>query len=140
MKILVDTNIVLDVLLKRSPYYPDSFAIFQLIDMGRVIGCLSSTAMTDIFYLLRKDRFNSVETYQIMDEINALFTIIPVTDNTISKALKLRWRDFEDAVQYTAAEENEVEYIITRNEADYKTSAIKCMSPSEFFSSLGHTT
>jgi predicted nucleic acid-binding protein len=93
MKALVDTNVVLDVLLRRSPFYQDSFKIFQLID---------------------------------------LFSVVPVSEITIADALALRWKDFEDAVQYIVARESGVTHIITRNKADYKADDIHCMSPTEF--------
>ena len=132
MKVLVDTNVVLDVLLKRSPFYQDSFKIFQLVDQERIYGCLSASSITDIFYLLSKDRHNSEEVYQIMYDLTALFSVIPVSEKTISDALALRWKDFEDAVQYMTARENDVNQIITRNKADYEICDIPCVSPSEF--------
>jgi predicted nucleic acid-binding protein len=75
MKVLVDTNVVLDVLLKRSPFYQDSFKIFQLIDQECICECLTASSMTDIFYLLNKDRHNSGETYRIMDELINFFLL-----------------------------------------------------------------
>ncbi|MDR2718324.1 MAG: PIN domain-containing protein [Treponema sp.] len=135
MKVLVDTNVVLDVLLKRSPFYQDSFKIFQLVDQERIHGCLSASSITDIFYLLRKDRHNSGEVYRIMDELIALFSVIPVSETTIAAALALRWKDFEDAVQFMTARENSVTHIITRNKADYEISDIPCVSPVEFIES-----
>jgi predicted nucleic acid-binding protein len=132
MKVLVDTNIVLDVLLKRASFYQDAFAIFQLIDQERIRGCLSAASITDIFYLLRKDKHNSEEVYQIMDELTSRMSVIPVTNTTLINALSLRWKDFEDAVQFMAAKENNITHIITRNKTDYKSSDIPCMSPSEF--------
>jgi predicted nucleic acid-binding protein len=66
MKVLVDTNVILDVLLKRSPFYKDSYKIFQFVDQERIKGCLSASSITDIFYLLNKDRHNSGEVYKIM--------------------------------------------------------------------------
>jgi len=132
MKVLVDTNVVLDVLLKRSPFYQDSFKIFQLADKELIYGCLSASSITDIFYLLRKDRHNTGEVYQIMDELTALFSVVPVSETTISGALELRWKDFEDAVQFMTARENGVTHIITRNKTDYEIQDIPCVSPVEF--------
>jgi len=132
MKVLLDTNVILDVLLNRYPFYQDSFVIFQLADQGRISGYLSASSITDIFYLLRKLRHNSTNVYPIMDDLTAIFSVVPVSDITISSALALRWNDFEDAVQFIVAKENHVECIITRNEADYKDSDIQCMSPMNF--------
>ena len=134
MNVLVDTNVVLDVLLKRPPFYQDSFKIFQLIDQERIRGCLSASSITDIFYLLRKDRHNSDEVYRIMEELTALFSVVQVSETTIAGALSLRWKDFEDAVQYMVARENNITHIITRNKTDYETFDIHCMSPIEFTS------
>ena len=132
MKVLVDTNIVLDVLLKQAPFYNDSFVIFQLVDNKRISGVLAAVSLTNIFYLLRKAKMNSDEVYQIMDKLVALFTVAPIVETTVASALALRWKDFEDAVQFITAKESKVEFIITRNKADYKTSEIPCMTPTEF--------
>ena len=138
MKIFVDTNVVLDVLLKQEPFYQDSFEIFQLADEKRISGCLSSASITDIFYLLRKKLHNAAGIYSIMDDLVSLFSVAAVSDLTISSALSLRWKDFEDAVQFTAAKENNVEYIITRNKADFESTDIPCMSPAEFITFIKH--
>ena len=132
MKVLVDTNVILDVLLKQEPFYKDSFVIFQLADSGSIKGILAAVSTTNVFFLLRKARKDTTDVYQIMDKLTALFTVAPVNDTTISNALALRWKDFEDAVHYMTAKENNVDYIITRNEADFKSSDIPCMSPTDF--------
>jgi predicted nucleic acid-binding protein len=132
MKALVDTNVVFDVILQRSPFYQNSFAIFQLVDQGHISACLSATTMTTIFYVLRKARNNIDETYRMMDELTDLFSVAPVSEKTIADALALRWKDFEDAVQYMAATESGVDCIVTRNAADYEMSGVPCMSPADF--------
>ena len=136
MRVLVDTNVVLDVLLKQAPFYNDSFVIFQLADCKRINGVLAAVSLTNIFYLLRKAKMDSAEVYQIMDKLITLFTVAPIVETTIACALALRWKDFEDAVQFIAAKESKVEFIITRNKADYKTSEIPCMTPTEFIAYL----
>ena len=132
MNVLVDTNVVLDVLMKRQLFYDDSLAIFQLADMERIRGYLSATSMTNIFYLLRKARYSSDETYRMMDELSALFMVAPVSESTIADALALRWKDFEDAVQFVAARENGAAYIITRNTQDFSSGFIKAVMPEDF--------
>jgi len=132
MKALIDTNIVLDVFLERHPFYDDSFAIFQLANLKRFSGFLSAASITDIFYFVRKKWRDSEEVYQMMDRITALFSVAPVSEKTIANALALRWKDFEDAVQYIAATEIGVNCIVTRNAADYTMSGIPCMSPANF--------
>ncbi|MCL2720407.1 MAG: PIN domain-containing protein [Treponema sp.] len=137
MKVLVDTNIVLDMVLKRADFYQDAYEIFKLVDQKRIIGCLSAASITDIFYLLRKDRYNANEVYIILDELIDLFSIAPVFEKTIADALSLRWKDFEDAVQYTVAKENGITHIITRNKSDFSPSSILCMTPADFITYIG---
>jgi predicted nucleic acid-binding protein len=136
MKVLIDTNVALDVLLKQVPFYNDSFVIFQLADSKRISGVLAAVSLTNIFYLLRKATISTAEVYQIMDKLTALFNVAPIVETTIAGALALRWKDFEDAVQFIAAKESKADFIITRNKADYKTSEIPCMTPTEFIAHL----
>jgi len=136
MNVLVDTNVILDVLLERHPFYKDSFVIFQLVDQNSIRGHLSAASMTDIFYLLRKSKYSVTELYPVMDDLATFFKVAPVNEITIINALALRWKDFEDAVQYMVAKENDIECIITRNAADYEASSIVCMSPTEFIDSF----
>ena len=132
MKALVDTNIVLDVFLERHPFYDDSFAIFQLANLKRFSGFLSAASITDIFYFVHKKWSDTEEAYRMMDKLTALFSVASVSGKTIADALALRWKDFEDAVQYIAAAENSVDCIVTRNAADYEMSGVPCMSPADF--------
>jgi predicted nucleic acid-binding protein len=132
MKVLVDTNVVLDVLLNRSVFSVNSKAVFDLAEQKRITGYISATSITNIFYIANKVFKDNKIVYQAIEKIAALFSIVPVTEAIITKALTLRWKDFEDAVQFMTAKENDIAYIITRNEADYKTADISCISPSDF--------
>ena len=132
MKILIDTNIVLDVLLKRPSFYQDSFAIFQLVDQERITGCITASAITDIFYIANKEIKDDEIVYQAIENLTGIFSAIPVSGTTIANAVVLRWKDFEDAVQFVTAKENGVTYIITRNKDDYESSDIPCISPADF--------
>ena len=136
MKVLVDTNVIIDVLLKQEPFHKDSFVVFRLADSGSIKGVLAAVSMTNVFFLLRKARKDTADVYQIMDKLTTLFTVAPINETTIANALSLRWKDFEDAVQYVTAKENNVDYIITRNETDYKASDIPCVSATDFIAHL----
>jgi predicted nucleic acid-binding protein len=132
MKVLIDTNVVLDILLNRPDFYTNSRAVFDLAEQKRITGYISASSITNIFYIASKVLKNNETVYQVIEKIAALFLIVPVTESTITDALALRWKDFEDAVQFTVAKENGIAYIITRNETDYKTADIPCMSPADF--------
>ena len=136
MKVLVDTNVILDTLFHRAPFYDDSRALYTLVEQGRITGYVSSSAMTDIFYLANREFKNTGTVYSLMDDIARLFIIAPVLESTIKNALALRWKDFEDAVQYTVARENGIEQIITRNAADFETGEVLCVSPEDFLIKL----
>ena len=136
MKVLVDTNVVLDVLLKQAAFYKDSFTVFQLSDSGSINGVLAAISITNAFYVLKKTGKSTAEVYQDMDDISEIFTVASVSETTVSGALALRWKDFEDAVQFITAKESRVDFIITRNKADYKASDIPCMTPTEFIAYL----
>ncbi|GHU49407.1 hypothetical protein FACS1894200_08010 [Spirochaetia bacterium] len=99
MKALIDTNVILDVILHRIPFFDDAHAVFELIEQRRFVACVSSSAMTDIFYLVRREIKNTETVYKAMVKLASIFTIAPVLESTINSALSLQWKDFEDAVQ-----------------------------------------
>ena len=136
MKVLVDTNVVLDVLLNREHFCRDSTVILYLAKGAVISAFFPSFSMTNVFYILRRRGKSLDEAYQEMDKLNIIFTVAPVTENTIASALALRWKDFEDAVQFITAKESKLDFIITRNKADYESSDISCMSPTEFIAYL----
>jgi predicted nucleic acid-binding protein len=136
MKVLVDTNVILDVLLRRMPFYDNSRVVYDLVEQGRITGCISSSAITDIFYLTRRELKDIETIYKIVDALAADFSIAPVLESTITGALALRWNDFEDAVQFMTARENGVDYIITRNVSDFESTGIACISPRDFLGIL----
>ena len=136
MKVLVDTNVVLDVLLKREPFYKDSTVILYLAKGSVISAFLASVSMANVFYILRRRGKSSDEAYLELDKLNIIFTVAPVSDTTISTALGLRWNDFEDAIQFITAKENKADFIITRNKADYESFGITIMTPSEFIAFL----
>ena len=136
MKVLVDTNVIIDVLLIQDPFYKDSSIIYKLSESKHISGILASVSMANAFYILRRRGKSCDEAYQELDKLNIIFAIGPVSDTTISTALSLRWKDFEDAVQYTTAKESNVDFIITRNKSDFEANDISCMTPTEFIAYL----
>jgi len=132
MSILIDTNVLLDVMLCRNDFYADSRAVFEIVETNDINAFVSAVSMTNIFYILRKFKQSIGDVYSLMDDLSALFAIAPVTENTIKNAMALRWKDFEDAVQFMSAKGANVEYIITRNKSDFETFEITCLSPPEY--------
>jgi predicted nucleic acid-binding protein len=132
MNVLIDTNVVLDVLLKREPFLEDSSEIIFLSEKNVITGYVSASAATDIFYLTRKNLQNVSKTYDALKNLFGTIRIATVSEETVHTALDLEWKDFEDCIQYVSAKDFNADYIITRNAADYSGSDITPISPTDF--------
>jgi predicted nucleic acid-binding protein len=132
MNVLIDTNIVLDILLQREPHYKDAARIIVLSEKGYIQSFLSASAVTDIFYIARKELNDKATALGLLKNILKTIHIAAVTESSIHEALDLEWNDFEDSVQYVAGQSISAEYIITRNPKDFAGSEIKVLSPEEF--------
>lgn len=130
MKILLDTNIVLDVLMDRLPYSDTAAELFSKVEDGTIIGYLCGTTITTVFYLASK----TVGTARAQEEIKkllSLFEVAPVNRHVLESALELDFNDFEDAVIHEAACHIGVDAIVTRNQKDLKKSRISVYSSEE---------
>lgn len=137
MKILIDTNIVLDVLLNRQPYCQDAVKIIVLSEKGIVESYVSASAITDIYYIIQKAYKDRQKAIDLIKRILEVVSIAAITENNIHQALDLEWSDFEDSVQYVVGESIPADYIITRNTDDFTNSAIKVVTPEQFLDILG---
>ena len=131
MKILLDTNIVLDLLLEREPFCNEAKDIFTLIESNKISGFLCVTSITTIYYLISKSVDKS-KADEIIDKLLQLFNIADVNKNILIKSLKNNGKDFEDSVIYTSAEYFNIDVIITRDKKGFKQSNIKVMEPNDF--------
>ncbi|GHV68659.1 PIN domain-containing protein [Bacteroidia bacterium] len=131
-KALIDTNVIIDIALKRQPFYQDAVNVFKQISEQKLLGYISATIVTDVFYLLRKAS-GQEKALAFLHELITIVDVIGVDKRTIINALSLNWADFEDAVQAQTAIENELDVIITRNTKDYQPlSKIQIVSPSNY--------
>lgn len=99
MRVLVDTNIVLDFLLQREPFSQDAELLFQAIDTGEVVGYVTATTLTDIFYISRRHTRSVEQARQVVSEILTAMMICPVDRVVLESAFNSGLADFEDAVQ-----------------------------------------
>jgi predicted nucleic acid-binding protein len=132
MKVLIDTNTILDVLQCRTPFCTDALRIFEMAEAGIFHGFISASAITDIHYILCKAIKDSYETQKRLRQLLMIFSLAAVTESEITAALDYQWKDFEDAVQYAAAVSMSMDCIVTRNTADYQDTNIPALMPSEF--------
>lgn len=132
MRVLLDTNVVIDVLAHREPHFKFSQMVLLAIEEDVIGGYVSASAITDIFYIINKQLHDKSKTKELIKEhIISFVGVAAVDSNVISNALDIDWDDFEDAVQYSVGESITVDYIITRNPSDYAKSAIAVISPED---------
>lgn len=134
MKILIDTNVVLDVFLKREPFYNNGAKILNLSKKNDINLYVSASAITDIYYIACQTLKDKSEAKNLLNKLIKVVSVACVSEDEIRNALSLSWRDFEDSVQYSVAVLQEMDGIITRNPIDFKDAEIKIWKPEEFLS------
>lgn len=134
-KVLLDTNIILDIALRREPHFSHSSEIFSLIDEKLIEGYITATSLTDIYYIARKEKSRNEAKEFILDLIQVI-NILEINKEIIKDALASEINDFEDAVQVQSAEYNEIETIVTRNKKDFKQSDLEILTPKELIQQI----
>lgn len=135
MKILLDTNIVLDVLARREPFFQQSSAVMQLVAEGTVQGAVTANSITDIYYILRK-HLEKVSLKAAMQGLMELLDIVDVTGEDCISALDLPMEDYEDALLACCAKRWKAVCIVTRNLRDFKNAPVHALEPSAFLESV----
>ncbi|OKH17576.1 PIN domain-containing protein [[Limnothrix rosea] IAM M-220] len=136
MKILFDTNILLDFLLQREPFFTEVAPLFKAIATGQIIGHVTATTITDIFYIARKHTKSIVKARQSIATILVSFDICPIDRYIIEAAYHSDISDFEDAVQIFAAIAQDVDAIVTRDRHDFENSPLPIYSPTELLEQI----
>ncbi len=130
-KVFLDTNIVIDLLAKRSPFFIDAQELFSRGDRKEVELCISSLTFANAYYSISRHH-RDVEVKKFMSIFKVLVTVLPLEDKSIELALAADFTDFEDGLQYFTALNNGTDVIITRNKKDFKQSIIPVMTAGEF--------
>ncbi len=130
-KLLVDTNVVVDLLTRREDFYREAQDLFTLSDEGKVKLLVSSLTFVNTHYLLNRYK-NKDEARKILIKFKVLVEVAKLDDKIIELALASDFSDFEDAIQYYTAVENGVDVIITRNLRDFKTSKLPVLTAKEY--------
>lgn len=131
MRVLIDTNIVLDFLLQREPFSQDAELLFQAIDVGEVVGYVTATTLTDIFYISRRHTRSIEQARQAVSETLTVMMICPVDRPVLESAFNSGLADFEDAVQIFSAVAQGLEAIVTRDAQGFLSSLIPVLSLQE---------
>lgn len=135
MKILLDVNVVLDVLLNRSPWAAEAAAVWDAHRDGRISAHLAAFSVPTIFYIVRRQNDLAKAHESVRLCLETLETA-PVTRSTLELARAQPLPDFEDNLQIACAIEAQVQAIVTRNTADFASSPVPALTPTELLSQL----
>lgn len=136
MRVLFDTNVILDLMLNRAPFAEVSERLVASAESGTLTGYLGATTLTTIHYLASK-ALGSQRSLGEVRKLMAIFEVAPVDRPVLEAAIELAFSDFEDAVLYEAARRVGAEAIVTRNGSDFSTSEIPVYSPEKLAQALG---
>lgn len=137
MKILIDTNIILDYLLEREPFFKDSETLFNIISENKVTAYVSATTLTDIFYIARKQTKSIDKARQAILFILKVMEVCSVDRTVIEIALQSGLKDFEDAVQVASAISQGLDAIVTRNSKDFVNEVIPILTVNDLLQQIG---
>ena len=131
MKVLIDTNVILDVVAKREPHFEFSASFLKLCGM-QITGCIAASQTTDIFYLLRRAGKDVRSAKDIVKKLTDNVKVLSITATDVQNALAAAMPDYEDSLLACCAKRQNADYIITRNEKDFNLSPVSALSPQTF--------
>ncbi|MCB1034959.1 MAG: PIN domain-containing protein [Acidobacteria bacterium] len=135
MRVLFDTNVIVDLLLDRKPFAEAATRLAAQVELGSLTGVLSATTVTTVYYLVAKAAGAKTARIQVRKLLD-LFEVAPVTRAVVEAALDQSIRDYEDAVLHEAAREAAVDAIVTRDLQDFSAAELTVYSPPELLSVL----
>ena len=131
MRVMCDTNIILDVLLDREPFAEVSDRILRLCETGAIEGYTTASCITDVFYFVRKHLHDTERSYDAMENLLGILQVCEVSDRHIREALRIRRPDFEDALVAACAKSVSCDYIVTRDKKGFADFEIPSLTPEE---------
>lgn len=140
MRALLDTNVIVDVLQRREPWFEDGQKIFYAIASKRIIACITAKEATDIYYFSCKqftgEKNVDAKARQVMTKLYAIFEIIDTLGIDCQNAIAIDNKDYEDAIMIESAARVGIDCIVTRNPDHFKLSPVTVYSPAEFVEKL----
>ena len=132
MKVMIDTNVILDVLLERENFVEESYKVLSMCEDHRISGFVSASSVTDIYYLVRKYTHSTELSYKAIGKLLEIVKVCGVTNNDVLTAFQKKAKDFEDCLVSVCAKSNNCNYIITRNKKDFENFEVEALTPTEF--------
>ncbi len=141
MKIMCDTNIIIDVLLEREPFVEDSCKVLSLCEDHLIHGFVSASSVTDVYYLVRKYTHSTDLAYKAVGKLLEIVKVGSVTNNDVLNAFQQKAKDFEDCLVATCAKSIRCDCIVTRNKKDFEEFGVPVLTPAELLRQLSiHST
>ncbi|MCF0228156.1 MAG: PIN domain-containing protein [Parasporobacterium sp.] len=135
MVLLIDANILLDVLMDRQPFVNESSLVWKLCETEQAKGYISTLTFADMVYIMHKE-LSAEKIEEVFRKLKLIFKIADFGSAILEKAVEMKWKDFEDAVQSATAEHIHADYIITRNVRDFKQSKVMAFTPVELLARI----
>lgn len=135
MVLLIDTNVVLDVLLNRPEFVKASSMIWKICETEQAKGYISAPTYANMMYVMRK-QLTSEQIEEVFCKLNLIFEFADFSSAVLERAVNMKWKDFEDAVQSATAESVHADYIITRNLKDFTQSKVMAFTPAELLARI----
>jgi predicted nucleic acid-binding protein len=135
MRVFIDTNVLLDVLAKREPFYADAARIWTLAELGKIEAMVSAISFNNVYYVVRRVS-NRKSAEQALQLIRNAFTPVALSVQILSQAIDAGFKDFEDAIQFHSAVHADAECLITRDADHFPATDIPVLSPTGFLASL----
>lgn len=129
-RVLLDTNVVLDLLANREPFAEDAAAAVAAIEAGSLEGYIAAHTVTTLHFLLSK-HLGKAKARRVLTDVLQILSVASVDEDRLRQALGMNWPDFEDAVQAACAEKVGANYLVTRDKKGFKRSAVEPLSPPE---------
>jgi predicted nucleic acid-binding protein len=134
-RIFVDSDIILDLMLEREPFFNSAAELFYLIEKKKIKASVSALHFSNLHYIIRKVKSSELAK-SVLRKLAIIVNILSIDEKAIELALESDFPDFEDAIQYYACLDNEIDVIVTRNKKDYKTGKLPVMSAEEYLAAL----
>jgi predicted nucleic acid-binding protein len=131
VNILVDTNVLLDVLARREPFFTDSAKVWTLAETGQVTGFVSALSLPNLFYLIRRMQ-GPREARKALIGLRDIFSLVPLDVQITHQAIDAGISDFEDAIQFFSAIRADSAVLITRNPKHFPKDKVVVQTPGEF--------
>lgn len=135
MRALLDTNVVLDFVLARHPFFVEADKIFIKLQNGEFTAFVSAITPINVFYVTRKERSKDI-AFQSVEQLLRLVEIAQCDKLVFKNALMSNFTDYEDAIQHESALAENLDVIVTRNTKDFANASVPVSSPAEFLKNL----